>query len=410
MILYHIKYNQMSGLIDFISNSFPSEIVSSETIELVPCGIISHGRLLRVNIPRQGQENCKTIYSEPVLCLRLEKNSDQILNLHEIVNLIQFEIGGIVIDKLYNHQININQHRYNILPKQYGDVVLFPLPFNCLLKNNGIPFSTIEYYEHSITFETSSLNASKNIIDGCLYMNYTFVNKDIDLMNLTELNYSEMSKTKFHKNSLLKINNKVPSDFVSYYFINELNRSNKNNTNIPNVLEQNNQIIDNVSIVNLPKPHVFDIPVTLLKIKQTQFTGLENLADVKNAKYRLNFVHDVQSLYLQLNFIDAENSSTICNKKWFDLLRIQINGYDKLEYTYEMLCLHNASNSYKLPDGVLEIPNAKYLDWSADHISLCLSNIDTSSKQEGETMNVSFSVESDNYLVCGSQSKLMFQN
>ena len=54
----------MSEPLDFISNSFPfpSEIVSSETIELVPNKIISHGRRTRVNIQRNTKENCKTTH------------------------------------------------------------------------------------------------------------------------------------------------------------------------------------------------------------------------------------------------------------------------------------------------------------------------------------------------------------
>ena len=419
----------MSGLLDFISNSFPSEIVSSETIKLVPNGIISHGKRVQVNIQRNIKENCKTIYSEPVLCLKLNENSKQITNFYKIIDNIELQIGGVRIDRIFYSQININQHKYNIMPKQYGNMVLIPLPFNCLLKNNGIPFNTPEYYDHTIRIDLSSCEESKNIIDGCLYLNYTFINQDIDLTNLTELNYAEMSKTKFNEKKMLKINNKMPSDFLSYYFINSLlslthtqkQTQKPNQTHMPNITQE---MATNNANANLTQEMVtnanananaksFNVPINLLKISQTQFTGEESIfSKCQNGRFRLNFYHDVTSMYVQLNISMNKKKSgeiyDIYEEKWFDLLCIQVNGHDTIEYTYEMLCLNKDKSNYNLPKGVFEIPNVKYIDWNADSIVLTLSNINMPENVVDST--VAFCVDSDNYLVCGTNTKLMFTN
>lgn len=413
----------MPGLLDFVKD----EIVCKETIELVPNGSIDFGRRVRVHVQRPGKENCKSIYSEPVLCIKVENPAK--INLNKIVESVSLEIGGNVIDKIYSNQININQHKYSIMPKQYANTILIPLPFTCLLKTHGIPLHFVDYYEHAFTIELSE-NKENRICDGYLFLNYTYVNKELDYSDFTNLNYKQMGKSRHYKDSIIKINNKPPENFTSYYFINELLSMplKQNCRNLQNISQEINKptVSTTTNSSNQPNPNEQDkfnetvfylntenksfcVPVNLLKINQSQFTGDEILDFKKgsNAKFRLAFNSEITNLYIQLNVRQVEQTGFNGQKtKWFDMLRIQVNGYDKLNFTWESLCLNKDNSNYNLPEGVLEIPNCKYIDWNAQSIVLLFSKI-TLPDNINEAL-LTICADSDNYLVCGSQSKLMF--
>jgi len=398
----------MPGLLDFVNKN----IVSCETVEHTAYGQIDWGRRFVVNISHSHKKYCKTIYSEPVLCLKLKDAHSKIEDLSCLVKQIFFEIGGQLVDKMCSEQINILQHKCNIMPRQHGDTILIPLPLNCLLKNNGIIFNDINYFEQCVRIELMETNNTNAICSGCVYVNYTYIKHDTDLSELTMLNYHEVQNTKFHHNSLLKINNKLPSDFISYYFITELlnkkdrmyNIYESHSDNITAVNEDK-KAHENILIERVSKSSTFNIPITLLKINQSQFTGEELLPDCECAKFKMVFENDVNSLYLQFK---CKDNNTVLNDKWFDNIQIRVNGNidNVLEYTYEMLCLYKQNNRYNLPNGVLEIPNIKYIDWKSSQITLIMSNI---KRNNNANITVSIFAESDNYLVCGSQSKLLFQ-
>lgn len=387
----------MPGLLDFVNK----DIVSSETIEHTLLGQINWGKrsLIKIYCPHK-----KAIYSEPVLCLKLKDNYSKIEDLSCLVKRIDFEVGGYTVDQMFTEQINTLQHKHNIISKQYGNTILIPLPFNCLLKKNGIIINKIDYYEARIIIELIETNKIGDIFTGCMYLNYTYIKEDTDLSELTMLNYNEFKNTKFHEDTLLKINNKLPSDFISYYFITELlNNKNKNicMTNIYEIPCENNAFSDKNILIE--RPPLFNIPITLLKINQSQFTGEEILPYGDTAKFNLLFVNDITSLYLQFKLRDDKN---VLNDKWFDNIQICVNGQKVLEYTYEMLCLYKHNNIYNLPNGVLEIPNMKYVNIKGSEFILILTNI---KHHQDTSTTVYIFAESENYLVNSSQSKLLFR-
>lgn len=269
--------------------------------------------------------------------------------------------------------------------------------------------NNLDYYEHNIIVELMETDKLSDIFDGFMYLNYTYIKEDIDLSELTMLNYSELKNTKFYQEALLKINKKCPSDFFSYYLISEM--LNKNGEHMFNISQhnedacENKKANENVSIEHVSKSQAFNIPITLLKINQSQFLGEDVLPNGSLAKFKMVFANDVHSLYLQFN---CNNDKTVLNSKWFDFLKICVNGENVFEYTYEMLCLYNQNNDYKLPNGVLAIPNViKYINWKNSEIALMLTNI---KHHQDASTTVSIFAESDNYMVCGFQTKLFFKS
>jgi len=228
-----------------------------------------------------------------------------------------------------------------------------------------------------------------------------------------------MLKTNTHKDSLLTINGSHPSDYITYYLLNNL--VGLGNDYYPNIyLKQTNQLVpinkntnketnknkeeDNTSnqLVKNKKSNCSIVsPICLIGITKNQFTGLESVEPKHGyLKFRLNFYHDVTSFYICLK---SENN--ILTSKLFDNFKLQVNGKDEIEYSYELL--KHYSTSENLPDGVLSIPNVKTINFDEPSVVVALGGVNINMYDDAV---FSMCVESSNWITVGPQSYIVFEN
>jgi hypothetical protein len=105
-------------------------------------------------------------------------------------------------------------------------------------------------------------------------------------------------------------------------------------------------------------------------------------------------------------YVCLKSNLDIYESKWFNLCRIQINGHDVLEYTYELL-VHKSKNC-NLPPGVLSIPHVDKLNLCADSVVVIFYDLDLPTQSENIT--ISLCAETSNWLTIGELSTLVFAN
>ena len=348
--------------------------------------------------------NCAYV-TEPFIQIKLSEMPSSI-DFSKILSKIVLEMGGYVVDRLYTEQIRIHGKKYNCEPSLIEDTntIIIPLPFNCLLKSNGFILNNNRLFEVKIIIEFSDFEIN-NIECEEFYINYSELNNEFSMEDMTNYFYKQMIQTKVHQDRLLKINNECPSDYISYYFIDNLLEQNKkklldisNMNNSDSNSNKNSNSNQNINQVNNNESKNFNLPIGLLGFKQAQFTGLENINSA-NKRYRFIYNHDVETMYICI--VNSKND--IYESKWFDLCKIQVNGRDTLFYTYEQLMHINKSTN--LPKGVLEIPNISYVNFDANNIEIHFSDIRL---DDNETFYFFSSVESSNWLTIGPMISTVF--
>jgi len=394
----------MKTVYDFVS----PYIEKTESLQLDFSGIIGYNRRIMCNICQQHKYN---LLSEPVLVLELsDYPTNTNIDLSRILDKISFEVGGTPFDSLHMDQINIYQHKYNIKPSLIGNTLIVPLPFNLMLKSNGYILPS-GWHDARFFIEVSDYEFNKHIVGGHLIINYSKLNDNINLDKMTDYFYNQMLKVKSRKDSLLTINGSHPSDYISYYLLNNL--IGLNNDYYPNIyLKQTNQIVpiskntnkdtsNNTNTPNNNKSNSIIAPICLIGITQNQFTGLESF-EPKNGsiRFRLAFNHDVTSLY-----ICTKSNHDILNSKWFDNFKLQVNGQDKLEFSYELLKHYSLNEN--LPDGVLTIPHVNTINFEEQHVIIALSGVKLNMYDDSV---FSMCVESSNWITVGPQSYIVFKN
>ena len=348
--------------------------------------------------------NCAYV-TEPFIQIKISEMPSSI-DFSKILSKIVLEMGGYVVDRLYTEQIRIHGKKYNCEPSLIEDTntIIIPLPFNCLLKSNGFILNNNRLFEVKIIIEFSDFEIN-NIECEEFYINYSELNNEFSMEDMTNYFYKQMIQTKVHQDRLLKINNECPSDYISYYFIDNLLEQNKkklldisNMNNSDSNSNKNSNSNQNINQVNNNESKKFNLPIGLLGFKQAQFTGLENINSA-NKRYRFIYNHDVETMYICI--VNSKND--IYESKWFDLCKIQVNGRDTLFYTYEQLIHINKSTN--LPKGVLEIPNISYVNFDANNIEIHFSDIRL---DDNETFYFFSSVESSNWLTIGPMISTVF--
>ena len=148
------------------------------------------------------------------------------IDFSKVFNSISFQVGGHLIDKLHDKQINIYQHKYNAKTIIINETIIFPLPFNCMLKENGVILQT-SLKSAMFYFDMSNYEINKYIETAYVSINVSKLDNNFDMSKMTNYYYKQMIQTKFYQDSLIKINGSCPSDFASYYLISSLFTSKK---------------------------------------------------------------------------------------------------------------------------------------------------------------------------------------
>lgn len=327
---------------------------------------ITNGHIIRYIItPVYDDVN---IISQPILKITFTKPYDVNQFIDEIdVSLI---INDVVIDKL---MVKLFQHIYELSTMQNGNTAYIPLPFQCLLAQNGIPLMKNMNYEIVISSNDELLTHSET-----LYITHTIV-KDVIYMEenviVNEERDERLDKLYFSENSL-PTQVVQPVDFSALYnkYYNEI---------IHNPFFYNKQVSQDAQLV---------------KISKVKYTGCESVVCYTH-KSRLSYCEGVNSIYIQL--YKGPNADTY-KTKWFDTITIQTGGCNDIKYTYEMLLL--LRGRAHLPDGTLELPFVKNIGKTTLFLKLC-TNVDL-------TDNIRLMVCSvlDDYLVCSPSSVVSLNN
>lgn len=383
-----------------VSNFVKPWIKKTENYELLFNGVIGKGRRTSAHIPLLSKYNYIT---NPLLVLKLSDDLffDESIDLSNILSSISFEIGGNIIDRMYTDQINIFQHKYNLKPMLIDKSLIVPLPFNSMLKSNGfiLPHG---FFDARFFIDISNYEFNKYIEDGHIKIDYSQLDNNFDMSEMTKYYYNQMLQTKAFSSNLLKINGSYPSDYQTYYLIEKMLK-----LKTPLDLEKNS--LPNILISRLNKPvedqvktH-FSMPFGLMGIKQNQFTGLESVnSKSKTIKIRLNFSCDVELMHICLKL-----NSNICKYKWFDTCTIKVNGSDVLTWSYE----HLVYNTQGLPQGVLFLPHMDQVNFMADNVSLFFNNTkfeQDTNNEEKQDFTFFSCAESSNFITIGTMSELVF--
>ncbi|AYV76009.1 MAG: hypothetical protein Terrestrivirus4_57 [Terrestrivirus sp.] len=221
--------------------------------------------------------------------------------MKSLLDYIEFEYGGVQIDKIYGSQICDLLKLYKLSAvwtnTHNGSCLVIPLPFDLLVDKHVFPLYRDPF---------------KNV-----RFNYQFNEELFD--NITEIT--------------LKIN---------YYTVYD---SSVKNAHIYH------QIPESKRLSKLP--NVFD-PLNVI-FNETQFTGEESIHNqalqVLVAKYKLNFNHPMRLIYF--HFTDVDNNK-ITDVELIRNITLQFNGFDHL--LMEGYELEYYRNKYNLIQGTYCIP------------------------------------------------------
>jgi hypothetical protein len=289
------------------------------------------------------------LISNAIIIFELNDEIDMEFFISKIISKISLEIGGTQIDRLDSEIINILQKVYNLEPKQIGSKVFFPIPTNCLMKDNGILVSKCKVHQIRIIIDFSDEPSIDCINDMSIRFDLVHYTEEPDYSNIC-LKYLQMVKnSSTYKEKVKDIEKNIYNDF------------NKKQ---------------------------------LIQIKQTQFTGSELvLSNIYIMNYKLNFNHDIENLYF---YFANENNSNIYNKKCFDFVKLYINNDKFIEFDYENVIYESMNNCKNLPNNVYCINLSERLNYPIDNMSIEFEGLMFSKVNHNFCMNVF--AESINYL------------
>ena len=395
---------------DFVKN----HICKTECVENTLYGTVGKGKRCGVQILNYHKYNYLT---EPIFEVTLSEVPNEEIDLTKILSKVELHLGGTCIDQLYADEIVVYQHKYNITPTQVGNKLLIPLPFNCMLKTNGLIYNGKGYYDLRMFIEVSDYSMNQYIEDGCLMISQSKLDDHFDMSEMSNYFYNGMVASRAQQDRILKINNSHPTDFQSYYVIYHLLNSMGSSfekANLPNIKQELVEKNSDHSSVNTDvhtntsskkyNLNSLNVLVGLVNYTKNRNLGLE-VVDVNSSskKVRLAYNHDVKSMYIML-----KQSSTIYTSKWFNNCTIQVNGHDKLIYSYEMLVHLNKRNN--LPPGVLSIPNVDKLDLHEEVVTIIFSGVKNRDVEIENTKEYAISIfaEISDWMTIGDISSLVF--
>jgi len=175
----------MQKVLDLINSN---DIKNVENIEL-PIDISTDKLIYKLKI-----KNKLIFYSNPVLDIKLK--TDNKIDLNKILKCVELKIAGEVINKLTKDEINEYQNKYNLMPKQFTNNIIFPIPIECLNNKNGIFIPKETFYENLIEI-SFAMDVSK-IMSCSLNIENIFLNEDADLSNLMNYYYNEIMVSNIH--------------------------------------------------------------------------------------------------------------------------------------------------------------------------------------------------------------------
>ncbi len=275
-----------------------------------PNGLVGIGKRITVTISAHkfGDKQVDLV-SNPVIIFELGETDLEFVP-ERIFSNIQFEIGGSRIDIIWINHITVLQKKYNLEVKQIGSKVFFPLPIYCLLKSNGIIISKCNHLELRLCLQFTNEPCIGSIQDMCLRTDLVILQKQPVWKNVCESVLSELLVNSINSDRMKKYIEKKPyGDFESKQ---------------------------------------------ITKIKQSQFTGMENLNGNLNDIIKCNFYHDVVRFYI---WFENSVNNIIYKEKSFDKISFIIDSVKVLELDYEDLVYNTLTinNNKGLGKGIYEI-------------------------------------------------------
>jgi len=284
-----------------------TENVSHETkyIYSYPNGKVDMGKRITITM---NKPECEILLN-PIIVIELDETNNLEFDASNIFNNIELVDGGCRIDKIFTNQLKIYQAMKGYEIKKVGSKIFYPLPFDAFNKDEGLIVSKCKSHNITLWIEFTSNPCIASIKDF-------YIRTDA-------------------------IKTKSPPDYVkiSNYYIN--NSENK----------------DGYTCL---KEYISKENTQIVKIKQNQFHGLEELSTTMSIKrIKLSFNHLVEKFFVY--FEDMANGS-IYGLKPFDKISFIADGNLVIEYDYETLIYENDEKNigYKLPTGVYQIDWCKF--------------------------------------------------
>lgn len=325
-----------------------------------PNGQVGIGRRVCVILSanKYGDKNVDLI-TNPIIIFELNDTDLEFIP-ERIFDNIQFEIGGILIDKIYSNQIIVLQKKYNLEVKKIGSKVFFPLPINCLIKSNGIPISKCVRHEFRLWFDLTDEPLISCINDLCVRTELVILEKQPVWKNICEPILSEL------------INTSIYSDIMKKYI--------------------------------QEKPYENFESKQIIKFKQNQFTDAEKFNGFDSIKCLLKFKHDIERFYIWF----VNSNDVIYKEKQFDKITFFADNINVLELNYEDLVYKTLflNKNKGLGKGIYEIEWKNVINYVPESLIVVLNG--TIPNQD-----ISFKIyaESYNYLEFeNNESRILFEN
>ena len=263
---------------------------------------------LRISEQNCFQNEFKMIYN-PVMIFELEENSEFEFDVENIINKIELIIGGCRYDILYDIHIKTLQKIYGLKIMKNNSTIFYPIPFECMLKENGIFLS--ELFSNELLFSIE------------------FTSKQY--VNIIKSFYIKTTKITLLKE---KINQNLINCYSWIQFLNDTKNTNKFTHNSDLFLADKFKFI--------------------CRTKQ-YYLHNEPLLNMSNIKIRLNFNFHTNKFFIY--FYNHKTKTIYWNFQQFEQIKFIVNGYVILEYDYDTLLKYNSKNvlGYELPKGVFEI-------------------------------------------------------
>ena len=326
------------------NNNYEIKYLYSRSNELIGIGKII---TITINANNYGDKQVDLV-SNPVIIFELGETDLEFVP-ERIFSNIKFEIGGNRIDKIWMNHIIVLQKKLNLEVKKIGSKVFFPIPIYCLLKSNGIIISKCNHYQLRLWIEFTYEPCIGSIQDMCLRTDLVILQTKPVWKNVCESVLSELLVNSIYSNKIKKyIETKPYGDFES------------------------KQII---------------------KIKQTQFTGMESLNGQSDSIIKLHFNHDIEGFYI---WFENSEDNIIYKEKSFDKISFIIDSVKVLELDYEDLVYNTLiiNNNKGLGKGIYEIEWKNIINYDPTNFKIELKGLALPNS------NIYFNIhaESNNYL------------
>jgi hypothetical protein len=333
-----------------------NNICLKKQIYVEPINTIGIGK--RVNFPvyadLYGSEPVD-LMTNPVIIFELNNKLDLEFDVRKIIQNITLEIGGLQIEKMYNNTIMIYQKIYDLEPKHIGSKVFFPIPFDCLLKFNGIIPSKCKLHEIRFLIEFTS-----NTLVDCI--DYGKIRFDLDIFAIKP-DYTKICGHYVKKLLTSYIDNKYKKSFQGDYDLAEFQI-----TEFRHTCFHGNELI-----------------------------GFGTVSDNMIYKYCKPILDEQIERFIIYfeNIVD----NNIYKSKPFGSVIFWINNENVLEIDYETLVYENSESNlgHKLPNGVYEIVFKNIIKYVPEQISIEFRELEIPSD------NICLAVvgEMTNYLIYG---------